>query len=448
MHRSKKAYILDQKYQQETKISCYTPGAQKLGFCAVHDQKQLRAFVDHRHPVTGEPLLRRQKNAPKWVYQIVFTCHPTVDAIYKGASKRDKRAIQEAVLRAGLTAVRWLEKQIAVGRGAGGKKLEPGELLGRLDVHDRTRNNDCSLHAHAVLLRAARAANGKTYAIRDRRVLYTNAAKARELYHLALTVELLSIGYNASLQNGKCVIPGIDYAAALTTRTRRQESLVRLQAAGYPAPTPLQVRMDLLINRPQKTAYDEEKLHGRWQKEHDRDTPGAEQKARRTWDEKVARVAEWLKAFLDENLTTPWRVIAAAVKKAWQHDPRDRQTIVIQSVDAFLFDTSKRSRIEGHRAALREVKWGTFSSLGETLKAAEKAYKAARRPRLELEKGARIIVPSWVEVTPEQLEKLLKRAGKLKATVQFQGKEAQECVRQRAEKQRAQVWTNPNTMHL
>ena len=64
----------------------------------------------------------------------------------------------------------------------------------------------------------------------------------------------------------------------------------------------------------------------------------------------------------------------------------------MSNVGHFLEDTRKRTRTEGHLAAIRELRRTQASSLKEALSIAQRGYKKGREPVLKLDKGAKVVI--------------------------------------------------------
>jgi hypothetical protein len=403
MGKHSKGYV-DHTFEQETARWWFNTGSLHTGFTNADDPAQRKQWYDGVRRDNGQPMLRHQDNAPDRLYDRVFSLHWSVTALYKHLPKAEREVFQECMKEADQEGLRFLSKRIALGAGAGGKILTEGELITLSALHERNRKDECNPHIHGLIQRAGRTTDGnnKTLAIRNAQVLYREGRTADLLSQAKLALLLQErLGIDAKFENDKCVIHGVTREMALKTATRRQDALDWCKANGIDNPTPGQVTTGIYATRPAKADFDQAAAHPRWKAEAERDTPGFHHAAKMKSGQKPS---EWLRRFLQENFVEPGKVVMASVKAAYRRPAK--QEIVVEDVDRFLEALAKRPRIDCHRSALKAVRGGTFSSVREALMAAEIAYKAKRRPTLELDKGTIVTIKQGVQLTDEQKARL------------------------------------------
>ena len=129
-------------------------------------------------------------------------------------------AASEAALR---PALRQAEAECGVTRrGKAGRTHERGELAFVIYTHYTSRAGDPQLHHHVVVPNLVRRPDG-TWGAHHNRLLYKAQKRLTATYNRALRDNLVALGIDARLENGRCVVAGVPRALCEAFSTRRKE---------------------------------------------------------------------------------------------------------------------------------------------------------------------------------------------------------------------------------
>ena len=126
---------------------------------------------------------------------------------------------------------------------------------------------------------------------------------------------------------------------------------------------------------------------------------------------KVEQPQSFWKSIYQDLIKEPVKVFKAAYVASREFDPLK---VRVRDVEQFVADVSKPSRATAHKAAAREVRRKKHKTLNDALGVAEKAFKEARVPKVQLPKGSKVIVRREAIKTKEQekqLQDLAKKNG-------------------------------------
>lgn len=427
VYESGKGYYARKVFLQEAVAAEYGLGSTTLGYDDV--PTTFRRWLKEDNLLTGGKWLRKQENAPDTIYDTVFGTDQSVSRAYAAAGQEEKKAVARAVIDAMKDAQEPLRKVLHIGYGAAGKNWVECLPIEAYFVHERNRNGQPFIHGHKLSSRAGVNVHDtrETRRIRNCDELVNLEMPQQRIFQASLAHRLQQyVGIETELKDGKCVVPAVPREVAKKTSTRRQEALEWCKRNGYGAnPKPWEVTRGIRETRKRRVAHDRPKAHREWKEQADRECPGLDKRMKMQPGQKPNA---WLGNLLHTYLTTPWKVIYEGIKAAHRKDPH---AVAIGNIDVFLYQVSKRPAIEGHRAALHAMRWGTFSSIKEALKAAERAYKEARRPKLHLERGAKVIVSQIAVTTPQQRDRLEQLAEQKGWTVAYEDKRLQQQHEQR-----------------
>ncbi len=129
-------------------------------------------------------------------------------------------AASEAALR---LALRQAEAECGVTRrGKAGLVRELGKLVFAIYTHITSRAGDPQLHHHVVVPNLVLRPDG-TWGAHHNRLLYKAQKRLTATYNRALRDNLVSLGIDARLENGRCVVAGVPKSLCEAFSTRRKE---------------------------------------------------------------------------------------------------------------------------------------------------------------------------------------------------------------------------------
>lgn len=129
-------------------------------------------------------------------------------------------AASEAALR---PALRQAEAECGVTRrGKAGRTHERGNLVFAIYTHYTSRAGDPQLHHHVVVPNLVLRPDG-TWGAHHNRLLYKAQKRLTATYNRALRDNLVSLGIDARLENGRCVVAGVPRSLCEAFSTRRKE---------------------------------------------------------------------------------------------------------------------------------------------------------------------------------------------------------------------------------
>lgn len=382
----------------------FTAGAKKLGFNDPRDREQIARFMAHLSP-TGERLMRWQANSPEYLYCPMPSVTASVNAWLKSESEENYSKFMTNVMKfATQLYLDTIESRCYVRETVDGvQRSTKAELVGLVGLHGFTRDGNASAHTHPMFWRWGVTEDGSVKSFEDRRFVPRMMQTASENFHLAIAVGLKDeFGFEPSIVKGKCEIPGIPKQALDSVGTRRKEMFDYLEKNNI-KPTPGAMAYAAINTRKEKKAYSLSERITAWNRESGKvDLSGLSSAEPSRWGAR-------LKAMIDEYIVQPAKVIHVAYKRTWGKHPG---TVKVRDVTALLEDTRKRTRKEGHRAAIRALYRTNLKGLNHALKVAEAGYKQGRKPTLQLPVGARVVVSAEAarNATPKQLEELKARA--------------------------------------
>lgn len=169
-----------------------------------------------------------------------------------GASEDALRgAIRQAEAEAGITR-----------RGRGGKRHEHGKLVFVIYTHRTSRAGDPQIHHHVVVCNLVLRPDG-TWGAHHNRQLYRIQKRMTATYNRLLRDNLLELGIDARLKDGRCVVAGVPQALCAEFSTRRRE-VVEGKKRFHPN-DPEAAQKAAWGTRRAKAKTPEDKLRERWQ---------------------------------------------------------------------------------------------------------------------------------------------------------------------------------------
>lgn len=210
-----------------------TPGAMLLGADRYATLQQVKALIDYRHPVTGEPLMRLMRNSPEDEILLGPLLHCTQSVSYL-QGRVDDRQLREAVKAAAWAVVLFLEDRIQLRRGAGGHIKEPCHLIGFLALHLVNRKGERCIHVHLTFLRCAvtRGDKPRTYSIDQPKNFWRLQKECQQIFQLALGKELEKrLNIRCDYRDGRCEVADVTREQARAVSSRRADMRKAIEEA-------------------------------------------------------------------------------------------------------------------------------------------------------------------------------------------------------------------------
>ena len=217
--------------------------ADELGRASQVDAHGYGAILEGRDPTSGSQLLERPKTRfrrqpdgsekrvePVLGYDVRFSAPKSVSLLYALGSELTKQRIVELINEAVRQGIAHLEREACmVGRGQGGKEIEPGRgFVGMAFRHRMSRAGDPALHVHVVISNLTRAlSDGKWLSLASpegRSPLFPHGKSAGVVFQSALRAGFLrEFGLEFDeVRNGYADLKGFgrDLIEAFSSRSR------------------------------------------------------------------------------------------------------------------------------------------------------------------------------------------------------------------------------------
>ena len=146
-------------------------------------------------------------------------------------------------------------------RGKAGRTHERGKLVFVTYTHTTSRAGDPHLHHHVVVPNLVLRPDG-TWGAHHNRLLYKAQARLTATYNRALRDNLVALGIEARLENGRCVVGGVPRDLCEAFSTRRKE--VVAAKGGYHAKDPEAAQKAAWATRGRKARTPETELREQW----------------------------------------------------------------------------------------------------------------------------------------------------------------------------------------
>lgn len=396
---------LDGRFWQEMQYfgADYTQGAQKLGFKDPQNFDQFINFRDQKMPDGQKDIGRRQHNRNDSFIGILNTADPSFNHMLMHMSPEgQKKFAQEVWLPALKEQEQLLNMKFECRSGAQGKDRVAGEMIGLHGMHGYSREGEFRFHSHDIYSRFGVAEDGRILSGDFNRILKHNFNTEKLMFQLKIgTLAEEKMGWRVNFDDKTQVAYVEGMPRTHDNKSRKEAAKEYLKDRGIDE-TPVAMAYAMQNTRPPKEPFDAKKL---------------EQKTTQKQETVQKMPQNGICGKLYSSLIAqPLEVY----KEAWKASHKNGQTITVSDVEKFLKDASKTPRAECHKAAVAAVKKTQCKSFDHALSVAEKGFKDARKPKVQLEKGTTIEVAENVKVTKEQQMKLEAIAKKHKCTLEIQ----------------------------
>jgi hypothetical protein len=391
----------------------------------------------------GTPMLREQANRSHEMYSFVWGVSRTVTAklltevrdLSPEAAHARYQEVAKCAARAACKTYKELLSEVMVGHGAQRKAVEPAQRLGALVVHGHNQHGEAHIHTHLLLHNGGYlASKGRCYSSKDYRDIYRLQSACTERFQHHLAQELQKrLGWETKIdRDGHCQAAGFDqriYDRMTGQGKERIEAYLKEQNIPSTEVSRQYAALNVRLKTQEQPQYPLRDSITRWQSQAQEisRTPALvddETKAHRTPSQKPDAGQEQSSASRHQPRNRPvtaWSLSRdgfRAVREAFKLKFEKGKAIVrVHDVSRFLIDTRKTPRMEAHREALNAMRKHHWAKNPlETLEVGEKAFKEARKPKLELRDGDRVVLSTKAKegLTPSQrkeLHKLVERVG-------------------------------------
>ncbi len=186
----------------------------------------------------------------------------SVSALFAASPPEVARAVAVASEAALRLALRQAEAECGVTRrGKAGRTHERGKLAFAIYTHTTSRAGDPHLHHHAVVPNLVLRPDG-TWGAHHNRSLYKAQKRLTATYNRALRDNLVALGVDARLENGRCVVAGVPLGLCAAFSTRRKE--VVAAKGDYHAKDSEAAQKAAWATRGRKARTPEAELRARW----------------------------------------------------------------------------------------------------------------------------------------------------------------------------------------
>lgn len=402
--------------------------------------ESLGLFAD-RKLGDGTPMLREQKNRNPEVYCFTWGVSRSVTAKLltemRGLSPEKAKALyQDAAACVGVAASKTfneLLKEVMVGRGAQRKIVEPAERLGALIIHGHNQHGEAHLHTHLLMHNGGfLASQGRCYSSKDYRDIFRlqTACTERFQHHLAQALKV-RLGWETKIdRDGHCQVTGYDQRVYEKMCGQGRERIEQyLQDNNVPSTDVSRqyAALNVRIKSQEQPSYPLSESIARWQSQAQEITRApslveedsksqrspAQPKAIELEQEPKPQGLQGPQSIQRRRPSTAWSLTRGgfrAVREGFKVRFENGKAVVrVHDVSRFLIDAKKTPRMEAHRAALKAMRKHHWAkSPLETLEVGEKAFKEARKPKVELKHGDRVALSKQAleGLTPAQRKEL------------------------------------------
>lgn len=186
----------------------------------------------------------------------------SVSALFAASPPEVARAVAVASEAALRLALRQAETECGVTRrGKAGRTHERGKLAFVIYTHTTSRAGDPHLHHHAVVPNLVLRPDG-TWGAHHNRSLYKAQKRLTATYNRTLRDNLVALGIDARLENGRCVVAGVPPGLCAAFSTRRKE--VVAAKGDYHAKDSEAAQKAAWATRGRKARTPETELRARW----------------------------------------------------------------------------------------------------------------------------------------------------------------------------------------
>ena len=416
-----KTYLLDPSFFQEGNqvgqgTTLHGPYREQGFASPVLSREAFENFVNRRNG-DGTPMLRQQHNASQnlqcFVLGMPRSCNAMLLTEMKEMSPQEAKArahqAADALREAAVMAYNELLKECVIARGAQRSIVEQGERLAALSIHGMNNQGDLHVHGHLFFHNCGYSQEQKRcYSVMDARDVYRVQSAVSERFHFHLENQLaVRMGWTMALdKNGHAQAHGYDqriYETMTGTGRERIETYLRENnlpsnevTRGYAAlnvresgPRP-EFKLTEQIDRWQHQALE---LSQRPMFADDAEKRSAE-KPIPTKLEK-AQIERQERREMQRAMEREFASDLMAVRSPIEIDYKRGQAIVkVRDPNRLILDTKATPRLEAHKKAFQAMKtspWASTSPI-KTLELGEKAFQEARKPKLDLRPGDRIVL--------------------------------------------------------
>jgi hypothetical protein len=367
----------------------------------------------------GSPMLREQKNRSEDLYMITWGVSRSVTAkvlteirdLSPEEAHRRYQAVAICAARAAARTFKELLSEVMVGHGAQRKIVEPAQRLGALLVHGHNQHGEAHIHTHLLLHNGGYlASKGRCYSSKDYRDIYRLQTACTERFQRNLAQELKTrLGWETKIdRNGQCQVTGYDqriYERMTGQGKERIENYLREQNIPSTDVSRQYAALNVRLKTQEQPSYPLKDSIVRWQSQAQVISRSfalveGDSKGQRTPNQKTDAAQEQASPKGPQPRNRPvtaWslsrRGFRAVLDAFTIKFEMGKATVRVHDVSRFLLDTRKTPRIQAHREAFRAMRKHHWAkNLLETLEVGEKAFKEARKPRIELRNEDRVVL--------------------------------------------------------
>lgn len=278
--------------------------------------------------------------------------------------------------------------------GAEGLVNKDCKLLGVHMIHMVSREGELLVHTQSFYSSRVIRTEDQKVVTGNFRPLFKNMEAKSTLFQVATCLRLESVmGVQADLceKSKQAVVVGVSNTFDRTTRKDTAKEYLKERAIPE---TRISMAYAMQNTRPPKLKdVDVRKLSEKWSAVQ-KDVGKAV---------KIEQPRGFWKSMYEDLVKEPLNVFKAAY--AATSGPKDPK-VRVRDVEEFLSDVKKPSLASAHKAAARKVRRTKCESFIHALDVAQKAFKEARTPKVQLPKGSRVIVRAEAIKTVEQDKQL------------------------------------------
>ncbi len=239
-------------------------GAAALGLAGVADADHFRRLFAGFGP-DGRPLVQNagaEDRQQGW--DLTCTVPKPVSVFWAMAGPGDRLQVEQSHAAAVAAMIQFLEDDFAWSRrGKAGAEAERCGLLAAAFEHGTSREQDCNLHTHVILMNVGVRADGTTGTILSK-PLYETKMAAGAVYRAELAHQLQQrLGLACESEKSWFVLSGMPAAAADEFSTRRKQIEAELAASGRSGAKASEAAA--LATRQAKEARPRDELFQSWQ---------------------------------------------------------------------------------------------------------------------------------------------------------------------------------------
>jgi hypothetical protein len=306
----------------------------------------------------------------------------------------------EVVMPALKVEERMFEAQVKARSGAEGAIKKDCELLGVHMIHMVSREGKMLVHTQSFYSSRVIRKEDQKIVTGDFRPLFKDMAGKNTVFQIGIclgTERVMGVKADYCEKSKQAIVEGVSNKFDRTTR--KDAAKEYLKERSLPE-TRISMAYAMQNTRPPKLKdVNVQKFSEKWSAIK-KDVGKAV---------KVDQPQSFWKSIYNDLIKEPMKVIKAAYVASRGTEPLK---VRVQDVERFIKDVSKPSRVSAHRAAARAVRKTKCQSLNHALGVAQKAFKEARVPKVQLPRGSKVTIGKGVEVTKEQEKQLRELAFK------------------------------------